>query len=53
MRDFRALLQTDIVDSTRLTEPLGDEKAAALWEAHDRIARTLIHLQHSFRFDSV
>ena len=36
------MLQTDIVDSTRLTEPLGDEKAAALWAAHDSISRALI-----------
>ncbi len=43
MSDLLALLQTDIVDSTELTESLGDEKAARLWAAHDRIARTLIH----------
>lgn len=33
------LLLTDIVDSARLTEELGDAAAAALWQAHDRIAR--------------
>ena len=36
------LLLTDIVDSTRLSEALGDAVAAALWQAHDRIARTLL-----------
>jgi predicted ATPase/class 3 adenylate cyclase len=35
----RALLLTDLVDSTRLTESLGDAAAAALWTAHDRAAR--------------
>jgi len=37
--DERALLLTDLVDSTRLTESLGDAAAAALWAAHDRAAR--------------
>ena len=36
------LLLTDIVDSTRLTEALGDAAAAVLWQAHDRIARALL-----------
>ena len=39
MSDERALLLTDLVDSTRLTESLGDAAAAALWAAHDRAAR--------------
>ncbi len=39
MSDERALLLTDLVDSTRLTESLGDAAAAALWAAHDRVAR--------------
>lgn len=43
MSDLHALLQTDIVDSTRLTEPLGEDAAAALWDTHDRVARELIH----------
>ena len=36
------LLLTDIVDSTLLTAPLGDAGAAALWQAHDRAARSLL-----------
>ncbi len=38
----RALLFTDVVDSTRLTEQLGDARAARLWAAHDRKARELL-----------
>lgn len=38
----RVLLITDVVDSTRLVERLGDAAAAALWTAHDRAARDLL-----------
>jgi class 3 adenylate cyclase len=38
----RALLLTDVVDSTGLAEALGDAAAAALGEAHDRAARDLL-----------
>jgi len=38
----RALLFTDIVDSTALVERLGDSAAAALWAEHDRVARALL-----------
>ena len=38
----RALLLTDIVDSTALAESLGEVGCAALWYAHDRAARELI-----------
>ena len=38
----RALLLTDVVDSTRLSERLGDEAMTAVWEAHDRVARDLL-----------
>jgi len=38
----RALLLTDVVDSTRMVEELGDERAAAVWAAHDRAARELL-----------
>ena len=31
-----ALLLTDIVDSTKLSEQLGDAAIAALWAQHDR-----------------
>jgi len=34
----RALLFTDVVDSTRLVERLGDARAAEVWTAHDRFA---------------
>ena len=36
------LLFTDIVNSTQLTEQLGDEAASRLWTQHDIIARQLI-----------
>ena len=42
MASPHALLLTDIVDSTRLTEQLGEAAATALWSAHDRLARDLI-----------
>ena len=34
-----ALLFSDVVDSTLLTERLGDARASALWIEHDRVAR--------------
>jgi class 3 adenylate cyclase len=36
------LVFTDVVDSTRLVEQLGDVAAAALWARHDRLARDLL-----------
>ena len=42
MRIDHVLLMTDVVDSTQLSERLGDDAAAALWQAHDRITRTLL-----------
>ena len=44
MTQRQALLLTDVVDSTRLTEELGDARMAKLWTAHDRIARDLLPL---------
>lgn len=41
MRTRHVLLLTDLVDSTRLVETLGDLAAAAWWEDHDRNARQL------------
>jgi len=38
----QALLLTDVVDSTRLAEELGDEGVSRLWQAHDRAARDLL-----------
>src|SRR5262245_18115753 len=46
-----ALLLTDIVDSTHLTEQLGDTAASELWRAHDRIARDLLPLWHGREID--
>ena len=42
MSDLRALLLTDVVDSTALSAGLGDARTAALWAAHDRLARDLL-----------
>jgi len=42
MSEVRALLLTDVVDSTQLAESLGDAGVAALWIAHDRLARDLL-----------
>lgn len=42
MSQVRALLLTDVVDSTQLAESLGDAGVAALWMAHDRLARDLL-----------
>jgi predicted ATPase/class 3 adenylate cyclase len=38
----RALLLTDLVDSTRLVERLGDARAAEVFAAHDRDTRALL-----------
>jgi len=40
--NLRALLLTDVVDSTRLSEQLGDTAMAAVWAGHDRVARDLL-----------
>ena len=42
MADFRALLLTDVVDSTKLSEAIGDQAMAEVWAAHDRLARDLL-----------
>ena len=42
MDERRALLLTDVVDSTQLAERLGDAVAAELGAAHDRMARDLL-----------
>ena len=42
MGEYRALLVTDIVDSTLAAERLGDASMAALWREHDRRARDLL-----------
>ena len=45
------LLMTDVVDSTQLSERLGDDAAAALWQAHDQITRTLLRLWRGREID--
>jgi class 3 adenylate cyclase len=42
MNKIRALLMTDIVDSTHLAARLGDDAMSALWTEHDRQARLLL-----------
>ena len=42
MSDLRTLLLTDVVDSTRLSQQVGDAEMARLWAAHDRAARDLL-----------
>lgn len=42
MAELRALLLTDVVDSTKLSEAIGDEAMAQVWIAHDRAARDLL-----------
>ncbi len=42
MSQVRALLLTDVVDSTKLSERIGDAAMAAVWLAHDRVARDLL-----------
>ena len=42
MSEIRALLLTDVVDSTRLAETLGDSAMAEIWAAHDRVSRALL-----------
>ncbi|MDP1533448.1 MAG: tetratricopeptide repeat protein, partial [Rubrivivax sp.] len=42
MSEIRALLLTDVVDSTKLSEKLGDAAMAEVWAAHDRVARDLL-----------
>ena len=48
MMSAHALLLTDVVDSTRLVERLGDARSAELWTEHDRRARDLM-TQHGGR----
>jgi predicted ATPase/class 3 adenylate cyclase len=40
--ETRVLLLTDVVDGAGLAERLGDAAAAAVWTAHDRVARDLL-----------
>jgi predicted ATPase/class 3 adenylate cyclase/tetratricopeptide (TPR) repeat protein len=42
MSEVRALLLTDVVDSTSLSGSIGDAAMAKVWAAHDRAARDLL-----------
>ncbi len=42
MSDLRALLLTDLVESTNLSQRIGDAEMARVWAAHDRVARDLL-----------
>jgi predicted ATPase/class 3 adenylate cyclase len=42
MSEVRALLLTDVVDSTKLAESIGDAAMAEVWTSHDRVARDLL-----------
>ena len=47
----RALLLTDVVDSTMLSLRVGDAEMARLWAAHDRAARDLLPVWHGREID--
>jgi len=51
MSDLRALLLTDVVDSTKLSQQVGDAEMARLWAAHDRAARDLLPVWHGREID--
>ncbi|MEI8029339.1 MAG: hypothetical protein WCH35_06125 [Comamonadaceae bacterium] len=51
MSDIRALLLTDVVDSTKLSEALGDAAMADAWAAHDRCARDLLPIWRGHEID--
>lgn len=51
MSQPRVLLLTDVVDSTKLSEALGDERMADVWSAHDRVARDLLRSWHGREID--
>lgn len=48
---LRALLVSDLVDSTGLLERLGDERAAELFARHDREARDLMRIHGAREID--
>lgn len=51
MTEVRALLLTDVVDSTQLAGVLGDVTMAGVWAAHDRLARELLPLHGGREID--
>jgi predicted ATPase/class 3 adenylate cyclase/Tfp pilus assembly protein PilF len=46
MTESAALLYTDLVDSTRLGEQIGEAAMLQLWQSHDRAARDLVRDWH-------
>jgi predicted ATPase/class 3 adenylate cyclase len=51
MSALRALLLTDVVDSTKLATQVGDAQMARLWAEHDRAARDLLPRWHGREID--
>ena len=51
MNEVRALLLTDVVDSTKLSEEIGDAAMAQVWAGHDRVARDLLPVCHGREID--
>lgn len=51
MSEVRALLLTDVVDSTALWRRLGDDAMASLWAVHDRVARDLLQQWSGLEID--
>ena len=51
MSAIKALLLTDVVDSTQLAQKIGDSAMAEIWAAHDRIARALLEPWHGREID--
>ena len=49
--ETRALLLTDVVNSTQLSEALGDAAMAEVWADHDRAARDLLPLHGGLEID--
>lgn len=47
----RTLVLTDLVDSTRLVENLGDARSAEVFARHDRTARDLLAQHHGLEID--
>ena len=48
---LRTLVLCDLVDSTALTQRLGDQHAAELFRKHDRLARALLPLHGGREID--
>ncbi len=51
MSNIKAIVLTDVVDSTQLARQIGDVAIAALWAEHDRVARDLLSLYRGREID--